>query len=243
MFLNSKRFTVYREGNKDAMTDGWRLRPTSEIQDLIGRSKSKTIIFKPINDSQSALKILECIENSRVIWIYRNFYDTANSAVEMWGPAQRDVVVWIGQALAKYGCVEIAIPAIAKKPSYAVYAERLSPETCELLIEWANVPMSEHTGAAIMWYLRNQLFFDQELDTNERTLLVKYEKFVRGPDEQICRMCEFMGARHFTSRSKEVFTTSIGKNKAPEISSNVLQACEDLFNRLNWTEQTGQWHL
>ena len=240
VFVESKRLAIYREGNKDAMTNGWRLRPIADIQDLIDRSRAKTIIFKPINDSQSALQFLERFDNSRIIWIYRDFYDTANSAVKTWGSAQRDMVVLIGQALAKYGCVEKAMPTIARMPSYAVYAERLSPATCKLLAEWTDAPMSDHTGAAIMWYLRNLLFLDQNLDANEQTLLVNYEMFVSRPDEQIRRIYEFVGVRYSRRRSENVYMTSVGKNEVPNISTDVLQACEDLFNRLNRSAQTGR---
>jgi hypothetical protein len=241
VFLRSRRIAVYSEGNKEAMTSDWRLRPYADIQRLIDRSKAGIALFKPLNDSQSALQILELFDDSCVIWIYRNFYDTANSAVALWGPAQRDMVVWIGEALAKFGCVEKAMPAILDKPSYAVYAERLSAETSELLIEWVSNPITEHTGAAIMWYLRNQLYFEQKLDTNERSLLINYEKFVASPNAQIGRMCKIIDTRNIDVRSRNVFATSVGRNKAPDISPTVVRACEGLFNRLNKAEQSGPW--
>ena len=238
VFAEAKNTSVFREGNKEAMTDGWRLRSDVDIEALIDRQKSRLIIFKPINDSQSALQMLARFDNSSVIWIYRGFCDTVNSAVARWGCAQRDMVVWIGEALGKYGSLEEAMPVIAGKPSFAVYAENMSPETCRLLIEWTRIPISEHTGAAIMWYLRNQLFFEQGLENNERSLLVSYEKFVQHPDEQLRRMCRFLNTRNVKKLAGGVFSTSVGRDIMPDISPGVLHACEELLAKLDQVEQS-----
>jgi hypothetical protein len=240
VFSEAKQFSVFREGNKQAMTDGWRLRPNADIEDLIERQKARLVIFKPINDSQSAIQMLARFDNSRIIWIYRNFNDTANSAVTRWGPAQRDMIVWIGEALGKYGSVEKAMPAIARKPGFAVYAENMSHETCDLLTRWTRSSITEHTGAAIMWYLRNQLFFEQRLGSSERSLLVSYEKFVQQPAEQLRRMGQFLNTRHLRNRAGDVFSTSIGKDKSPDISPGVLHACRALLGRLDLAEQSGE---
>ena len=240
VFSGAKQFSVFREGNKEAMTDGWRLRPDADIEALIDRQKARLIIFKPINDSQSALQMLARFDNSRIIWIYRDFNDTSNSAVTRWGPAQRDMVVWIGKALGKYGSVEKAMPAIVEKSGFAVYAENMSPETCELLIGWTRSPISEHTGAAIMWYLRNQLFFEQGLETNERSLLIGYEKFVQRPAEQLNRMGQFLSTRQLRNRAGDVFSSSVGKDEMPDILPAVLQACQLLNGRLDMAEQSAE---
>jgi len=87
VFSGSKEVAVFRQGSKEVMTEGWRLRPYDEIQALIDRQKARVILFKPINDSQAALEILEQFDNSRVVWIYRHFHDTANSAVVHSGQA------------------------------------------------------------------------------------------------------------------------------------------------------------
>jgi len=240
VFSGSKEVAVFREGSKEAMTEGWRLRPYDEIQALIDRQKARVILFKPINDSQAALEILEQFDNSRVVWIYRHFHDTANSAVVRWGASQRDMVVWIGENLAKYGSLEEAMPAILRKPSFAVYAEKMSPETAALLADWTRTPISEHTGAAIMWYLRNQLFFEQSLDTDARSLLVRYEKFVQQPDEQLRQICRFLNIRHRKKRSRNVVSSSVGRYEIPDIPPDILEACSRLLERLNQAEQAGQ---
>lgn len=240
VFANSRQVAVFREGNKEAMTDGWRLRPYDEIESLIERQNARVILFKPINDSQLALQILDRFDHGRVIWIYRDFNDTANSAVVRWGGSQRDMVAWIGEHVAKHGSIERAMPAIARKPNYAVYAEHISAESAEILARWTKEPVSEHTGAAIMWYLRNRLYFDQSLDTNPRARIVSYERFVKYPDEQLRQISRFMGIRHLKKRSKSVFSSSIGRDSAPDILPDVLEACSALYDQLNQVERASQ---
>lgn len=240
VFESSRLFAVFKEGNEKAMTDKWRLRSVDEIQRLIDVSKAKTLIFKPINDSQLALQLLNDFSGSRVIWIYRSFNDTVNSAVSKWGPAQRDMVVWIGEALGRHAGIGDAMPDIEKRPSFAVYAERLSDESCKRLVEWTRSPLTEQTGAAIMWYLRNELFFDQGLDTNDRALLINYENFAVNPDAELRRMCDFMGTKQLKSQAKNVHASSIGRGNVPPIDASVREACEQLFSRLHNAERSAR---
>lgn len=236
VFESSSRFAVFKEGNRDAMTDKWRLRPIPEIRELIDSHRARVLLFKPINDSQCASQFLDAFENSRVIWIHRSFVDTVNSAVSKWGSAQRDMVVWIGRAITEYGGVDTAFPHIMEKPTYAVYAEALPADVAALLSEWTRDTVSDATGAAIMWYIRNRLYFDQSLNDNPRVLLVNYEKFARQPDVELARMCDFMGTRRLKSQAGSVHAGSIGKDNAPPIPAAVLDACEDLQSQLRAAE-------
>lgn len=240
VFLKSKRFAVYREGNKHAMTDKWRLRPRDEIESLIENSKQRFLIFKPIDDSQLADCFLSEYSNSRVIWIYRDMFETANSAVAKWGSGQRKTVTWTGKALARSATLEVAMPGIMNWPSCAVYAERLNRATCEKRVEWTAHPIPEHTAAAVLWYLRNQFFFNLSLNENRRVLLVRYEKFASHPNDKIRRICKFIGARNSSRLSDGVYQTSIGKSGPPEITASVHNACLELTQKLDDRESESQ---
>ena len=242
VFLGTNRFSVYKEGDQRAMTGHWRLRPLQDIRKIIDNTRGKVVVFKPINDSQNGAMILQEFPESRIVWIYRSVGDTVNSAVAKWGAAQRDMVVWIGNALREHGTLEKAMPSIFEKPDFAIYAEGLSEETCERLKEWTAEPVSVESGAAIMWYVRNHLYFDQALQTHPRALLVNYEKFARAPDEQLRRMCEFMQTRTIRGRTKKVHTHSIDKAAAPPISPDVYDACEALHARLEEVEGSDHRH-
>jgi len=233
VFMESRRFAVFREGSKKAMTENWRLRETSDIHMLIEKTRQRFILFKPINDSQWADQLLSEYENSLVIWIYRDVFDTSNSAVAKWQGSQRDMIKWIGDAFAGQSTRESALARIAEKPNYGIYAERLSEELQEQLACWTRSELSPHTGAAILWYLRNRIILDLGLETDPRVLLVRYEDFVQEPESQLKRMCSFMGARYSEKLAKGVFNTSVNKSETPLVNREVKKACEKLAGQLD----------
>ena len=218
------------------MADKCRLRPIADIQSLIDRQRARFLIFKPLNDSQYADKLLDEISRAKIIWIYRNFLDTANSAVAKWGTDKRDMVTWIGRNCAKTGRFEKVIPPPANGKTYALYADRMSKPVTRRLIEWTREPISKHTGAAIFWYIRNSLFFDLRLNNDERVLPLCYERFASHPDQEVKRMCDFIGARYQRKLSSGVRASSIGKHRPPSIESSVKQACQELAAELDNAE-------
>jgi len=242
IFERSKRYSVFHEGNKRAMADKCCLRPIADIQFLIDRERARFLIFKPLNDTQYADKILDEISPAKIIWIYRNFFDTANSAVAKWGSDQRDMVTWIGRNCAKTGRFEEVIPPPPNGKTYALYADRMSEPVTRRLIEWTREPISEHTGAAIFWYIRNRLFFDLRLSNDKRVLPLCYERFATYPDQEIKRICDFIGARYQRKLSRRVRASSIGKHVPPSIASSVRQACQELTIELDNAEVLRRSH-
>lgn len=236
VFLASKRFAVFREGNKAAMTDDWRLRPTAEIRALIDKSKAKFLIFKPINDSQFGDAFLRDFEHARIVWIYRSVDDTANSAVAKWGAAQRDMVCWIAACIRETSNMEEALSRMSVRKNYSIYAERMTPDVRDNLLAWTEKPVSEHTGAAILWYLRNHIFLDLGFEDNARVLPVCYERFVRKPATEIARICSFIGAPYSEKLAEGVRTSSIGKHDSPVIATSVRKACEVLAEEFDKAE-------
>ncbi len=233
VFLEARGFGVFREGSRKAMTENWRLRPKRDIDRLIKQTRRSILLFKPINDSQWADYLLGDFENARIIWIYRSVFDTANSAVAKWQGSQRDMVKWIGDAFSDLPSHDEAMRRIEEKPNYGIYAERLPEDAIEQLVRWTRAPLSEHTGAAILWYLRNRIVKDLGLMQDPRVLLVNYEEFVQGPVPQLERMCHFMGAKFEPELADGVFSSSIGKADLPDIDPDVRAACIELTDFLD----------
>ena len=80
------------------------------------------------------------------------------------------------------------------------------------------------------------MFFEQSLDTNPRSLIVRYEKFVQEPDQQLRQICKFLDIRHRKKRASTVVSSSIGKHEAPDIPQDIQEACSGLLDRLNDAE-------
>jgi hypothetical protein len=232
VFLASRRFEVFREGNKKAMTDNWRLKDDETIRALAAASRRPVLLFKPINDSQSADRLLRDFPGSRIVWIWRDVFDTANSAVAKWGDSQLDMVTHIARAFAESPDRPAAMARIEERPNYGIYAERIGDDAIAALMAWQELSLSPHAGAAALWWLRNRLYFDLGLAGDPRVLLVKYEDFVQSPRTQISRLCEFMDERCSERLAEGVHTGSLRKSAPPELPAPLAEACAELDVRL-----------
>jgi hypothetical protein len=92
--------------------------------------------------------------------------------------------------------------------------------------------MSEHEANAVMWYLRNALFFD--LGSNERSdvLLVRYEDLVNAPQEHFERIFGFIGLRVPAGAVAAIRSSTGTRRTFPEISRDIRELCEDVHERL-----------
>jgi hypothetical protein len=63
-----------------------RLNPLPEVASMFADDRASLIVAKPLVERQNAVQLLDAIENSRAIWLYRHFEDAAASHVQKWGP-------------------------------------------------------------------------------------------------------------------------------------------------------------
>ena len=81
-----------------------------------------------------------------------------------------------------------------------LYREDLSIESC----------------ACLHWYMRNQLYFDLELDQDPRVTIVQYEDAVMKGDETFRRVFDFLGFPYHPDIIKGVSVKSVGKHPLAE---------------------------
>lgn len=230
VFKQLPKFSVYGEGNKKAMrVDAYyRFRDEGTIRELISRDRKRFIIFRPLNDAQYVDCHLKLYPNSKAIWIYRRYPDTINSAVRKWGENQKNIIMWIRNEAGKEKLVteEEHLP-------YSIYSERMHPETLAVISKLANDGMTNEEGAAFIWYIRNQIYFDLNLQHNNKVFLVKYEDFVTEPEPNLKRIFEFIGFKTRKTYANNIFSSSIGKNPAPVINPGIENICKGLMERLD----------
>jgi len=232
VFRDSRQFAVFSEGSKRAMSEGYRLRDLDEIDALIASTRKSMLMFKPLNDSHWGDRFLERWPRARVIWIWRDVHDTVNSAVTKWGDAQRDIVYAIVDAFAGGVDRDIALARLSSYTNNGMYAERMPLADITMLAGWAKEGLSAEAGAAAVWWMRNKIFFDLELDAEPRALLVRYEDFVAQPGAEIRRICEFMGASYKKRLASKVHAGSIRKSPPPTLPAELFAECQSLEFRL-----------
>lgn len=228
ILARSPHVSVYGEANKEANKD-WRLRDEKEIKQLIRREHHELIIFKPLNDTQYTDRLLLYDDNAKAIWIYRCYQDTVNSAVTKWQDTHKKYMLWISRQSS------LTTPAgySGEDKWNAIYIERM-PSGIKLLVnELAHADISNEEGAALLWYVRNRIYFDLNLSGNDKVMLVKYEDLVTDPLFHVRRIATFLETEIDDNIVDGVVTTSINKHSAPVINPAIRSHCDKLMNLLD----------
>lgn len=218
---------TFHEVDDRAMHDV-RLRDESVIKQLIQDDGHPLLIFKPINDSQYTEAFINAYDNSRIVWLYRDYNDVVNSALVKWAEWQKKIVLWVRE---HYG--EQDTPTDEPEKWLAIYRECITPATVEALRRCADDELTNAEGAALLWYMRNQLYFDQQLEDSDKVLLVRYEDMVRDPVIYIKRVFYFIGCPFKNNYAAGVRTSSIAKKDQPELRPSIRDLCNGLQQKLD----------
>jgi hypothetical protein len=218
---------AYHEADEQVMQD-MRLKELGSVQAVIENEYRPLQVFKPINDSQYTVDFLGAYHNARAVWIYRDYNDVVNSALAKWAVWQRQIILWIRD---HYG--EDDTPTEAPDKVFAIYRERMTGETAEALRNCVEDDISDGEGAALLWYIRNRLYFDQQLQSRADVLLVKYEDMVSQPRVYIKRVFDFIGCAFKDKYVADVRTTSIAKRDPPALRQSIRNLCDELQRQLD----------
>jgi hypothetical protein len=226
MLLNvlgkSAECRVYHEGANNAAYDFYRLRSHDIVKHLIQKSDKPIVVFKPVLDSQHTDRFLDLYPNAKAIWMYRDYRDVVNSAVNRWQGDQKDIMFGIATG-------------IRRDPKHHQYAisDRMSDRTLNLARKLCDPGMSPEDGAALLWYVRNLIYFDLGLEKDQRVLLVRYEDLVSKPQQYFSRIFGFIVCYFDQKLVSDIFDTSVKKNAASAINKEVELLCREMAQRLD----------
>ncbi len=193
------------------------IRGAEVLNRLISESTARCVLFKPISDSQRIADLLGEHPGSKALWVYRQYSDVANSAVVLWGDHFLQVMQGIAEGTGDWGWRE----------------ERIS-EDCRGVIQSLVKPgLNVWDASALFWYMRNRIFFDQELDKRRDILPVKYEALVQRPAEEFERIYRFMGVEFQPETVATVHPRSVGKSEVRVADPVVIRACDEMVSRLD----------
>ena len=214
---------VYHEGNgNNEAYDYYRLRSNDTVKHLIQKSHEPTVVFKPVLDSQHTDRFLDLYPNAKAIWMYRHYRNVVNSSVRKWKGDHRDIM---------YG-IAAGIQRDPKHHQYAI-SDRLSDRTVGLVRKLCSLNTSPEDGAALLWYVRNQIYFDLELEKNQRVLLVRYEDLVTRPQQYFARIFGFIGCNFDQEYVDDIFDTSVKESPGPAINKEVEVLCREMVQQLD----------
>jgi hypothetical protein len=213
-FEKSMDFDVYREIS-EAM-ESFRIKDDAIIRNIIKSSRHGYVVFKPLTDSHRANEFLALTPDSYGIWMYRRANDRANSAVENTGSHNLDILrdLAIGRGMDRW------------------QVQGLTAQNLRFVRSYSYENMSSHDAAALLWYLRNGLFFAQGLQQVANVLPLAYEDLVSDPKRIMRGLCRFIGARFADSMVTSVHTKSIGKRQS-NLSKEIASLGEEMYQRLH----------
>jgi hypothetical protein len=216
---NLPEFETYNEGNRVAF-DRYRLRPQPVIRDLVMRSRQRFVLFKPLLDSHAVPDLLDRLDtpmSPRAIWAYR------------------DVDGRVRSALSKFGANALeAMRATAEgRADGSWQAQGLSPESVELIrsIDWDDASAAD--GAALLWYVKNLMFFEAGLDRRDDVLPVSYGALVRDPSRTMRAVCGFLDVPWRPSTSAHIDRRSAFTGLAVTLDPRIRTLCDGMMEQLD----------
>lgn len=206
---------VFHERDQRAF-ERYQMRDAGVIRELLACSRARYFIIKSLCELQDLARLMADFTPAKTIWIVRDYNDVVNSMCASFSNQSR------------------LVRRIAQDRSLGGWQGRgMSDETHERIKSLAHEHISDASAAALMWYYRNQLFFEQGFDRDARVLLVRYESLVTRPEAEFQRIFSFLGIGYRPWHSRKVVAHSIRKARVPEIESPVRALCDDLTARFD----------
>lgn len=172
----SRHTDVYHETDLRAFTRGYEMREIAVIRELAAHSRAPFFVIKSLCELDRLRALLDEFAPAKAIWIVRDYHDSSRSAVRSFGN-------FVPQ-----------LRRLAKDRAAGAWRGRgMSDDTQALLRELAMLELSELDGAALMWYYRNVLYFEQGLDADRRVTLLRYEDLALEPQATVCRLGKAIG--------------------------------------------------
>jgi hypothetical protein len=213
---NSKVYTAFSKlSSRDSQNI--RLDPLPEVAKAISRDRAPLIVMKPLVESQNVLHMLGFFSDSRALWMFRNFRDVASSNIVKFGQEN--------------GIDDLRPIYLGDKSNWR--SDNVSDSTRDKVRKYFSEKMDPYDAAALFWYTRNVVFFEQELDKNDKVILCKYEDLVKEPSRTMRYIYNQIGVKFPGERIVgQVHMQSIGKGKSVLLSEEIKELCKELYDRL-----------
>jgi hypothetical protein len=149
----------------------------STVVERIRRLPFEVVAAKPLVESASATALMDAAGAVKAVWMLRHYQEVARSNVGRFGADNpfrdlqpiraRDTLDW------RYRGVTL--------------------ETCETVTALLNRKLTPFDAAALFWWTRNQLYFEQRLWADDRIRILRYERACNQSDEVIRSLSDHIG--------------------------------------------------
>jgi len=140
------------------------------------RSPFEVVAAKPLVESDRAVELIDAAEPVKAIWMLRHYQDVARSNVGRFGidNPHRDLQPFCSDEPLDWRC------------------RGASEQTRETVVGLVNEGLSPLDAAALFWWARNQLYFEQRLWLDERIRIIRYERACNYSDEVVGALSDYL---------------------------------------------------
>lgn len=220
IFHNDLKTSIFREFSRLSSLDPdkIRLNPLDMVVNEINKEKSSFIVLKPLVESQYIDRILNNLKNSKAIWVYRNYKDVASSHITKFS--------------VNNGINNLRPIIDKKKDNWR--SENVSEHVKKIVNQYFSENMDQNDAAVLFWYVRNSLFFDLEMDQNNKIMMLKYDDLILFPEKVIPCIYDEM-SQSFPGRKiySHIHSDSLGKGNDLKVSPEIMKLADDMMSRLD----------
>jgi hypothetical protein len=215
--LNTQCYDEFSVLSSNDVPKGIRLNPLDLVKKEFSKVRAPFIVLKPLVESQNALELLDYFDNSKAVWMFRNYRGVASSNIKYFG--------------LRNGIDDIR--PIAKNEPNNWRSEKVSGWVRETISKHFSENMNPYDAAVLFWFARNSLFFDLGLDANPRVMMCYYEDLVLDPEKYVRSIYQQAGQVYpEINITTEVHSNSRKKGKDLELSPEIEQLAQELLDKL-----------
>ncbi len=190
----------------------------------IARSRHPLVVLKPLVESQHAGTLLDALPAARGLWMFRHYADVTRSNLARFG---RDNGIR-------------NLRSIAQRRENDWRSEAVSEEVAHVASRFFSETMSPYDAAAIFWWARNALYFDQGLGDRNDLRTCRYEELVATPEAVMRGVYRFANRDYPGNRIlARVSDSSVGRGRNVDLSHEVRKLCEEMLARLEQAHREG----
>jgi len=186
----------------------------STVLRRIRRLPFEVVAAKPLVESASATALMDAADPVTAVWMLRHYQEVARSNVARFGMDNpyRD------------------LQPIRSRDALDWRYRGATEETRETVTALSNRDLTPFDAAALFWWTRNQLYFNQRLCEDDRIRILRYERACNQPDEVIGSLSDHIGValprRSITSRVRP----QPSPPKARALDPDVERLCRNLWD-------------
>jgi len=159
----------------DPEETSWKDVPT--VFRRIHRLPFEVVAAKALVESCRVSELADAAGGAKAIWMLRHYKDVARSNLKRFGTEN------------PYQDLE----PFRSGDSLDWHYRGATKKTRETVIDLLSVGLSPLDAAALFWWTRNQLYFDQQLWNEERIRILRYEHACTGPGEVVQKLSTYIG--------------------------------------------------